>query len=246
MKCRAVIVLAACLCLFALAGRAWGGLVIDESFDANPAIQSPMSSVDVGMMTMGMWMGGGTPQGGMWVYDNAGHAMGMLMGTGMGMMGMPTWSTLTYFVAKPTDGWGGNRLDLSFDFQYTTAHPADTEAKFGVYAWPDGAPVGLMEEFPGADGTELIGGLLTPSGAWSTVTETHMDAFARSPYIGVTFTIGDKTGALVQGELAVDDVQVNITPEPGIVLLSSLAVAALLCRRRRKNGRRRAAAGPSG
>ncbi len=250
MKRQTLKVLAACVSLFVLAGRAPAAIVIDENFDANPGIQSPVQSVDVGMMTMAMWMGGGTPSSGDWRYVNSGmgNAMGSLVGMGMGMVGVPTWSTLTFFAAKPAGGWGGDVLELSFDYKYNTDSAADTEAKFGVYGWLEGSPVALMDQFPGADGTELIAGLLTPSGAMSTYTYTHpVGVLSRSDYIGVTFTIGDKTGDLTPGDLTVDNVKVNIVPEPSTLLLSSLGLGTVAwVRRLRKKRRLKQAAGPPG
>ncbi len=247
MRCRNAVLLAACVPLFALAGPASAGLVIDENFDANPGIQSPVSMVTVDMMNAAMWMGGGTPQGGMWQYNDAGHAMGMLMGMGMGTMGMPTWTTLTYFVARPAAGWGGNRLDLSLSFQYETASPDNTQAKFGVYGWPAGAPVFLEDEFPGADGTELIGGLFSPSASWGSVRDRYFNGLDGYDYIGLTLTLGDTTGALVQGELAVDDVKVNIIPEPSAMLLCPLGIAGVAwIRRIRKRRWLKRATGPPG
>ena len=262
MKCPTAILLAACVTLFTLDGRASAAVIIDEPFDANSVIQSPVASARIGMDMMGMWMGGTTMADGMWrVGDPVGmyYAMGyvnMAMGMDAGMA--VAWNSMVYFVAKPqTNSWGGRHLLVSFDYQ-ATDFSTGLLVKWGVYGWQGGESVPLGgAEYPGGEGTALIEGELwnaqgfdgdAPLNAdgWHNVTAGYIGGdLDRFNYIGAAFTIGDTTADDQAVSMKLDNIHVEAIPEPTSMLLWLTAMAATAGIRRRLKKHRRAT-GPPG
>jgi hypothetical protein len=170
----------------------------------------------------------------------------------MGMIGMGWWSSLTFFAARPATGWGASPLDLSFEFDFNAfgspngldALSPTTEAGFGVYGWPEGAPIWLEGPDPGAAGVELISGILPPTNPLTVTLDpaggTYDGDLSRFDYIGVAFTIGDPQMAVPEGEfLTIDNVLLGtgpsaIIPEPATIGLAAIAVAAAAHRLRRR------------
>jgi len=247
MKCRTIIVLAACLSLFALGGRASAEVIIDELFDANSVIESPLSFAMVGMSMMGMWMGGTTMAEGMWqamfvpgtmdMYQ----AMGSVnMATGMDAGMTASWNSLVYFVGKPARGWGGYRVEFSFDY-HTEDLPNGLAAKFGVYGWDGGETLNLESGDPSGGESPLIEGDLMNGFEWHTVEGNFSGDLDSFNFIGVTFTIGDTTADGEAVSLEIDNIKADAVPEPASMLLWAAATACVLGRIRK----RRRAAGPA-
>ena len=257
MKCRTVIVLAACVALFVIGGQASAGVIIDESFDANTMINSPQPYALAEMAMMSMWMGGTTMADGMWMVavdpmSMMYHAEGYL---NMGMTMDGSWSTLAYFVAQPQPGWGGRQLQFSFDWQ-GDGFSTGLMAKYGVYGWHVGDMVCLESSYgAGLEGVALMEGRLVDSSDWHHVETSYIGDLSAFDFIGATFTMGNTTvlnGAYTtfNGDpvsLRVDNVRLEtMVPEPTSMVLwaTTMATAAYIRRRRRKKHRR--AIGPPG
>jgi len=267
---RAFIVLALCLSLFALGGRVSADIIIDENFDANPLIDSQGPRVTVMGMMMGQWLhdmsAGMVPPFAAWRYDDQGYVVGasMGMGMGMGMMMEPWYRTLVYFVAIPPAGRDADGVELSFDSKYISADPYDGVATFGVFGWDEDDIVSLDSPSPGQEGTELIAGTLPPylnnhnvieliAGAlqpppgpeWYRAGGIYFGDLDQFGYIGVTFTFGDTTGSEQPVALSIDNVRLDVIPEPSSMALGALGIGtAAYIRRRRKRKHRNAAAPP--
>ena len=269
MKCRTIIVLAACVSLAVLGGRASAGVIIDESFDANTIINSPVPDVLVGMDTMGMWMGGTTtmPDGmGMWQVANVPDPMGVMTyvaegylnnNAGMTMTMDGAWSSLAYFVAQPQQGWGGRVLDVFFDWQGEGFGPeAELVVNYGVYGWQEDDTIWFgYSDSPGS-GALLMGGPLADSFDWHQVETSYYDAAGNLhvyDYLGVIFTMGaavvDSFGldevpnGGPNGDsvyLRVDNVRLEATiPEPTSMVLWATTMGAVAYIRRRRKKHRR-------
>lgn len=261
MKCRTVSVLAACVSLLALAGGASAGVIIDEPFDANTVILSPVASARIGMDMMSMWMGGAPMAGAMWRVvgaDSMYHAMGEV-NMAMAMDMTASWNSMVYFVGKPsTSSWGAPGFQVSFDFQ-ATDFATGLVAKWGVYGWQGGETVQLgSTDDPGSEGTALlegelwdannaglIVGKLSNTNGWHSVEASYMggdlDAFN---FIGMTFTIGDTTASGQPVSLKLDNVHLEAIPEPTSMLLCAATMATMAYIRRRLKKDRRATGPP--
>ena len=264
---RVLVTLAAWVSLVVIGGRASAELIIDENFDANPLIDSKGPMVPVSRMMAGMWLRDMSAPFGMWqhTFDTgmaSPHVVGMMT---MGMMSMDPWSrTLTYFVAMPPGGWGGDTADFSFAYMYMSMNPMATRGMFGVYGWPANATVHLDSPTPGIEGTELISGELGffPAGAgqtgpgvspaqppgWSHAGGTYTGNLSDLAYIGVTFTFGVDQGGAEPPELRIDDVRLDVQtiPEPATIVLVAMGVATAAWLRRRRSRALFRAAGPPG
>lgn len=264
MKCRTVSVLAACVSLLALAGGAFAGVIIDEPFDANTVINSPLASARIHMDMMDMWMGGTSmAMGGMWqlvevvgpapMYHAEGFVnMAMEMNDGVAA----SWNSMVYFVAKPTtNSWGAPGFKVSFDY-HTDDFSSGLVATWGVHGWQGGETVQLgSTKYPGSEGTALLGGelwdlsngagKLSNANGWHSVEASFFGGdLDRFNFIGMAFTIGDTTADDKAVFMRFDNVRLEAIPEPTSMLLWVATMAATACIRRRLRKHRRATGPP--
>jgi hypothetical protein len=261
VKHQRLVVFALCLSLVALSGRASADLLIDENFDFNNLVDSrgPMVAVNNNMAMM--WLHQMNAPFGMWMHMmDPSSGMAFVRGSmAMGAMSMvPWWNTLTYFMAMPSMGWGGDTLNFSFMFMAMV--PMGGAAFFGVYGWPADASIDLESALPGSGGTELMsgqlggflvdaaGGLAAQANGWSLWQDSYFGDLSQFPFIGVAFTFGDAVGGGNAAQVLIDDVRLETNgaiPEPATMGLFVMGMAAAAYARRRKRALARST-GPPG
>jgi len=158
---------------------------------------------------------------------------------------------VAYFVARPPTGWAGNQLDLTFYFDVFSQGGVGTWAEYGIYGYP-GTPADVYLDSPnlGMVGMLLVGGMIPfgmvpldldlapilqqPAG-WPSKEASFMGDLSGYEFLGVAFTVGGPEGS-VAPDFGIDNVRLDLSPEPATMTLGliGLAVASVLRRRRRK------------
>jgi len=221
--------LALCVCvgIALFAGRARGGFIIDENFDAVRPI-SLMSMMMLSPMDVGMWFAG-MDMGSMWSYSTLNKRVEFGVGMGMSMMGF-AWNTLVYFVPKPAAGWGGMELNFDLVFASFDASPG-ARARFGVYGLNERALIDLNGARPVPNQDPLISGDL-PLGSGIRTGGNYIGNLDGFDYLATAITAGvEQPGGHLSA--SVKSVRLSIVPEPAIQLALILAVSGGLFSLRR-------------
>ncbi len=212
-----------CAALAAGSSSAMAGSIIDESFAADPGILEAMQpSLEVASFSADTWWQLPENNGIQW-----GVSGGMVFANG-GMAMAGEYSTLCYFGAKPTIGWGGDTVTLSFDF----LNENGTASTFGVYGWntTDLIPFGAD---PGANGVPLITGVIPLSTVLTLQRGSQTAALGGFDFIGLAVTTQNGAAPTLD-LLTLDNVQLNVTPEPASMALMLAGLGALVFKRRKR------------
>ncbi len=194
--------------------------LIDGGFETTAAWAGPASDVTASAADAGVWWTG--PDTGEYC---AGDADGYYSGAFSG--------GLLQFVAVN----GMHSVSLSFDYLLWRGEYGSTKMHYAVYGWEESDSIDLTAAGPGADATAIIGptlltspvysGAAPPKSHYTSASDTGAFAPGAFDYVGVWIDY-----RLLGGSFYIDNVQMELLPEPATLSLLGLGGIVLLRRRR--------------
>ena len=213
-------------------GASGGNALTDGGFEAPGSWNAYSATVQVNSSNSGSWWVGG---------DNSGWIR----------QGDPSYAYAGQYCAGDADGYGGSNGivqfvpvdggndEVSVSFYHLLWYgEGSTSMQYGVYGWNEGDTIDLGSGGPGADATVILGpktlnqpqyyGDGSPYDDYSLETASDTFTAGQFNYVGIWMQY-----ELDGGSFYVDDVGVDLAPEPATMLLLCGAAGPLLLKRRR-------------